>query len=311
METGLTGSHRSALSADARTAVHRLCQVIALAMTALSLWAIFSRVPLEPDFVAVQAGTLVLTVLFLVGLVYLVLRIGCGGSAVYWSGATGSGQVWRIGIMVIVALALQMSIGAVLDATGRLDRVTSSLVALVVWISVPATFLALRIVKWPTRLGRASRAALLLTALLGISFACLLSYNSFDLSGGVFKAGSFGEASLLVGEVLVAAVPEEIVFRVLLLTALLDLAATRFQAVFLSGVAFAAVHAPLAVIQPLIRADWPMLQYAAYIYAPEFSLQAVAGFVLGVLWLRTGSITLVILTHALLNLGTALGQGWL
>lgn len=115
----------------------------------------------------------------------------------------------------------------------------------------------------------------------------------------------------MVADVLVAAAPEEIVFRVLLLTALLDLAVTRFQAVFLSGVAFALVHAPLAVIQPLARADWSTLQYAAYIYAPEFSVQAVVGFALGVLWLRTGSITLVILTHAILNLGAAVAQGGL
>ena len=49
-----------------------------------------------------------------------------------------------------------------------------------------------------------------------------------------------------------------------------------------------------------------MLQQAANAYAPGFLLQTVLGMVLGALWLRTGSIWLVVLTHAIFNLGPAL-----
>jgi membrane protease YdiL (CAAX protease family) len=49
-----------------------------------------------------------------------------------------------------------------------------------------------------------------------------------------------------------------------------------------------------------------MLAYAAQSYAPIYLGQLVLGLVLGVVWLRTGSITLVTAIHAIANVGYAL-----
>lgn len=100
------------------------------------------------------------------------------------------------------------------------------------------------------------------------------------------------------------------IFRVLLLTALLDLTRSRFHAVFLSSVVFGLIHAPLALMQPVVHGDWPILQSAAQAYAPDFLLQTLAGLILGVLWLRTGSIGLVVVTHAIMNVGPTLLTGF-
>jgi len=107
----------------------------------------------------------------------------------------------------------------------------------------------------------------------------------------------------------VCATAEEVVSRALLLTALLGISMSRFQAVFLSSIAFGLMHVPGTFAQPVFSADWPMFQAVAFGYAPEFLMQTLIGLFLGVLWLRTGSITLIALTHALFNVGSTLVYG--
>ena len=52
-----------------------------------------------------------------------------------------------------------------------------------------------------------------------------------------------------------------------------------------------------------------MLLDAASAYAPLFLGQGVIGTFLGVLWLRSGSIVLIALTHAIFNVRTTLLYG--
>jgi membrane protease YdiL (CAAX protease family) len=111
--------------------------------------------------------------------------------------------------------------------------------------------------------------------------------------------------------VVLGATLEEIVFRVLLLTALLKRTGLRFQAVFLSSIAFGLMHVPGTLVDPVLHGDWVSLQQVAFEYAPQFLVQTFLGLVLGVLWLRTGSITLIALAHATLNMGNALAYGLL
>lgn len=133
-----------------------------------------------------------------------------------------------------------------------------------------------------------------------------MSYSRFvnDLTG--FEMPSAGVLFISVAKIIVLAAAEEVIFRVLLLTALLDLTRSRLYAVFLSSVVFGLVHAPLELMQPVVHGDWLALQYMAQAYAPDLLLQTFAGLVLGVIWLRTGSIGLVVLTHAVINVGPTL-----
>lgn len=53
-----------------------------------------------------------------------------------------------------------------------------------------------------------------------------------------------------------------------------------------------------------------MLAYAAQSYLPEFLMQTLFGLFLGVIWLRTGSIVLIVATHAIMNVGPSLLSGF-
>ena len=288
-------------------ALHRVSQAIALAMMTLSLWGLFSLVPIEPEFRVVQASAVILTMLALSGAVYLLLRIGSSGSAVYWSGATRAGQVRRIGLMIVVMLGLQLLTGRVLDRFGVLDTFAAEAVYLLAFTLVPAGFLQFGLVKWPTRLCSASKLKLFVAGVVGICAAAAWSYAAVDAAPVEMMGSPIGDWSVRMGSLIIGATAEEVIFRVLLLTALLDLGGTRFQAVFLSSVAFGLMHAPPTLVQSV--ESWPMLLDAASAYAPLFLGQGVIGTFLGVLWLRSGSIVLIALTHAIFNVGTTLLYG--
>ena len=139
-----------------------------------------------------------------------------------------------------------------------------------------------------------------------LGFAIGVSYLKFANAPPDSEILTVGDLVLHGPVLLVAAAAEEVVFRVLLLTALLDLTRSRFHAVFVSSVVFGLGHAPLALIQPVALGDWALLQHAAQAYAPHLLLQVLGGLALGSVWLRTGSLGLVVVTHAIMNVGPVL-----
>ncbi len=281
----------------------RLSQLSAVAVGMLAFWVLIS-VPgvVEPDFAGTTYVAFALLVVLLFGLIFIGLRFATAGSAIYWSSGFPPDQVGRIGAMIAVALAIHLGASWILELLGRANE-TSSVVALLCWTLVPAIFLALGLVRWPERLTHASKLTLSLASVAALSFAIGYSYLKFSNIPPDSAVLSAGSQALQIPILLAAATAEEVVFRVLLLTAVLDLTRPRFHAVFLSGVVFGLGHAPLALIQPVALGDWPLLQYALQAYAPHMLLQILAGLVLGVFWLRTGSISLVVVTHAIMNIG--------
>ena len=73
--------------------------------------------------------------------------------------------------------------------------------------------------------------------------------------------------------------------------------------------AFALMHVPGQFYQPIMTADWALMRDVAGDYATVFVAQFAIGLFLGVLWLRTGSITLIAATHAMINTGKVLALG--
>ena len=284
----------------------RISQAVALVLAALTFWVLISR-PEDPSvagMTVLDAGVLALLVSIIFGLSFLGLRLATSGSITFWSGRTGAKQLWRLGLMIFVTLAIQIIAGRVLDYHRLLGPETSSVVFLLTWTLIPAAFVLAELVKWPERLRSASMIRLVLAGVAAVCFAGSYSYYSFV--SGEPNIPSADVLSIMIVDLIFGATVEEIVLRVLLLTALLDMTESRFQAVFLSGVIFSAIHAPLALVGSAVHGGWSMLQQAANAYAPGFLLQTVLGMVLGALWLRTGSIWLVVLTHAIFNLGPAL-----
>lgn len=285
---------------------HRLSPFFALALAALTVWVLVSAPGVvEPEFAGTIYGVFALLVALLFGLIFIGLHFATAGSTTFWSAGSPPDQVGRVGAMIGATLAIHLGLSWFLELLGHANE-TSAIVGLLCWTLIPATFLALGLVRWPARLTRASRLRLSLGSVAALGFAIGVSYLKFANAPPDSEILTVGDLVLHGPVLLVAAAAEEVVFRVLLLTALLDLTRSRFHAVFVSSVVFGLGHAPLALIQPVALGDWALLQHAAQAYAPHLLLQVLGGLALGSVWLRTGSLGLVVVTHAIMNVGPVL-----
>lgn len=292
--------------ADTLMIARRLSPFFALALAALTFW-VFVSAPgvVEPEFAGAIYGVFALLVAVVFGLIFIGLRFAAAGSTTYWSAGFPPDQVGRVGAMIGATLTIHLGLSWFLELLGRANE-TSAIVGLLCWTLVPATFLALGLVRWPARLTRASGLRLSLASVAALGFAIGVSYLKFANPPPDAEILTVGDLVLHGPVLLAAAAAEEVVFRVLLLTALLDLTRSRFHALFVSSVVFGLGHAPLALIQPIALGDWALLQHAAQTYAPHLLLQILGGLALGSVWLRTGSLSLVVVTHAIMNVGPVL-----
>ena len=282
----------------------RLSQLLALALAMLTVVIMASASgPAPREFVGAIYATFVLFAALLFGLLFLIMKWATGGSTTYWSPRPA--QLRRVIVMIGAALLLHLALSWPLELSGLTER-TAVPVALFCWTIAPAAFLLLGPVRWPTRLNRASASRVLLVGAPAIALALVVSWSKFALYPTGFHSPSAGALILSVAFLVLAASAEEIVFRVLLLTALLDATRSRLNAVFLSSATFGLTHAPLALLQPIAQQDWALLQLAASNYGPVLLMQTLAGLLLGAVWLRTGSIGLVVITHVIMNIGPVL-----
>jgi membrane protease YdiL (CAAX protease family) len=289
----------------------RLSQLLALALAAFTWWVIVSRPDvIEPEFAVELYVVLGVLVAIVFSIAFIALRLGTAGRAVYWS-MRRQDQVRPILLMELALIAAILSGSVVMHGLGRADPTSAMITYLLAGTLVPAAFLQLGLVTWPTRLGRPGRLKLFLIGGLAIGLAAAWTYAAYASAPDKIVLAPVPEVIVSASALVVGATAEEVLFRVLLLTALLDRTGSRFQAVFLSSVAFGLMHVPGALMDPVLHSDWPFLQKVACEYAPEFLMQTFAGLLLGVLWLRTGSITLIVLTHAILNMGKVLAYGLL
>lgn len=286
----------------------RFSQLLALGLAALMLWFLVDAARPEPNIFAIFNALMFAFVAILFAAFFFALRLASGGSDTYWR-MLAPQQVGRIIALIAVLLGSQLVVGAIVDALGLLDPLASRALGLLFWTLVPAAFLQFGLVQWPTRLAKASRSRVLLLGGSAVILALGYTYVAFFVAGSQLATSSPGPLAILLGALVIAAVGEEVVFRVLLLTALADQATSRFQAVFLSSLLFAALHAPFHLTLPLIHGDWLALASAAQAYVPIFLAQVFLGLVLGILWLRTGSITLIAVVHAIMNVAPMLTQG--
>lgn len=301
---------RPLVSGKAVTA-RRLSQFLALSLAALTWWGLISQPDvIDPEFaVEIHVALLVVVALFF-GLSFLALRFATGGSATYWS-MNRTDQVRPILGMELATVGVMLSAAAILHWLGRGDPASAKITYLLTGTLVPAAFLQFGLITWPSRSSQPGRIKLFLIGAVAIGLAAAWAYAGWSAVPDRSDIPPVPDLIVALGAVVLGATFEEIVFRVLLLTALLDRTGSRFQAVFLSGVAFGLMHVPGVLADPVLHGDWPFLQEVAFEYAPEFLMQTLMGLLLGVLWLRTGSITLIAATHAMLNLGNTLAYGLL
>lgn len=288
---------------------HRLSQLSAAALAGLTWWMFVSRPDvLGDEFAAEIIGVLGFLTLALFGVLFLMLRWATAGRATYWT-IRAPDQVRAIGWMILTTIGFMLAGGRALEWMGRLDAVSVIIVYLVAWTVVPAVFLLTRKVRWPSRTARPGWPGLLLLCVVGLGIAAAFSWAVWSWAPDRLDPPSTGRVLFVLPVTFLGASMEELVFRVLLLTALLDRFGSRLEAVFLSAVAFGLMHLPGEFVQPVLEADWRLLQIVAFDYAPVFLMQVLAGLFLGVLWLRSGSIALIAAVHTLLNLGSSFAVG--
>lgn len=289
----------------------RLSQLLAFALVALTYWTTVSRPGVVGDeFVGtIYAGFFVVT-LVVFGLSFLALRLAAGGTVTYWT-QNRTDQVRPILWMVLATLGVMQSAHVAFHWLGWEGPASAMMTYLVTGTLVPAACLGFGLITWPSRSSHPGRLRLVLIAGLAIGLAAAWTYGGYSSVPDKVELPSVPDLIVSVGALILGATFEEIVFRVLLLTALIARTGSRFQAVFLSSVAFGLMHVPGVLADPVIHGDWAFLQEVAFEYAPEFLVQTFAGLLLGVLWLRTGSITLIVATHAILNMGHVLAYGLL
>jgi membrane protease YdiL (CAAX protease family) len=288
----------------------RLSQLAAVALATLTFWTLASRPDvIQDDFLIESYAAVGAMTLLLIGGVFLALRFTAGGSVTYWS--IEKDQLRPVAWMILTFLGVMQLAFLGLHLSGFSTPTTSEIAYLLTGTLVPAAFLQFRLIAWPARLRHASRLRLIVLGGLSLSAAALWSYTAFSLAPARPSPPGAEEIIVTMGALIVGGTLEEVLFRVLLLTVLLVRTGSRLQAVLLSSVVFGLMHVPGEVIEPVLHRDWAFLGQIAFDYAPRFVAQTLLGVALGLLWLRTGSITLISLTHALFNLGNALAFGLL
>lgn len=240
--------------------------------------------------------------LVLLGLTLVTLKVGIRQQRVWWE-MTDPGQAPRVVALILIGIIVQLAIGWALRSVGRFDGLTSMLVYVGVWTGLPLLVVMLGVIRWPRRVAAPSMRSLVVIAIPALVVAAgigWLGWMAFEeprvLPGPVELI--LGAAATLLG-----ATAEEVVFRVLLLTAIVRASGSRSQALILSSVVFALYHVPSSISVPLLAGDWNEVVVYFQGSVADLVWTTGIGFVLGALWLRTGSVWLISLCHAICNIG--------
>lgn len=237
------------------------------------------------------------------------LRFGTSSADLYWQSVSDPAQAPRVAMMILFCLVAQtLAIAGVIYLPQLADlsfRAASDLV----WATAVFLFVGSRYVAPPQRVARPKAAELAVVALSATAIVTAVAFLFTVFYDGPRSEPSWTGFSLAVPHVVVGALIEEVVFRVFLLTAIVQSCRSSGHALVLSSTAFALAHIPGALAQPILISDSYALAYILSIYTPMFIWQLGLGFVLGALWIRTGSVILIITIHSIFNLGSVWMSG--
>lgn len=250
-----------------------------------------------------------IAVAVMLGLVLATLKLGAGKPIDYWEAVAEPDQVSRITLLILLALTVQLSLGAALRIVDQLNWVWSNAIYHLVWTGMPVVFVALRIIRWPRRCASPPIREFLTVAATALMFGTVMCWIGTLTYDGPREAPSPADLVIGVAAMLLGATMEEVVFRVLLLTALVQASGSRSQALILSSVLFALFHVPPALSGFVVDGEWAQLSAYAGTLLPQMVFIIGLGFFFGALWLRTGSIILISIVHAMCNLGQVLVGG--
>lgn len=240
---------------------------------------------------------------------FAALRLGRKNAPPYWQSAAEPVQAPRVVWLIVASLVVQTAGLALVTWVPQLTGVSYRAVSDVVWTAVLMIGLAGGYVKWPKRVARPSRRELFVVSAIAGIVATGISLAFVASAVGPDRVPSVSGFASVLPAVFYGALLEEVFFRVLLLTALVLVTRSSGPALVLSSVAFALAHIPGTFAQPVLEMDQTFLIEVLKAYVPQFTWQLGVGFALGALWIRTGSISLIAVTHAIFNLGPTWAYG--
>lgn len=236
------------------------------------------------------------------------LKLGVSRPVDYWV-ASNRSQASRLIVMIVASVIIHFTLSAGLILSNAYTWQAGLVITLIVWTGVPVTCLRFGWVDWPRRLATPHKREFLIVAAASLVIAFVLGLLASTPTEAPSSVQNLANLAFSSSVLLVSATMEEIVFRVLLLTAIVEVTKSRMQALIFSSLIFVLCHIPLTLAYPVVMGDLNMLSEAATSFWPEVVVLTCLAFLFGALWIRTGSIALVAVVHAMLNLGDVVATG--
>jgi len=225
----------------------------------------------------------------------VVVLITLGEKQPAWRLDDAPAQLNRIARYLLFLLLANLLVWPVWNALPNVVRYSiAEGVYLLTWTVIPVALLWRGVWTWPRIPERSGRVRLAAVAVFAFALMATL---------GLFMTPQRPEepSVLLVGasllDTLIAAISEELVFRVMLLSYLCAVLKSPLSALAISAVVFSVFHVPYDLVT---HSDLPLAPWDPLLLVIPVGRFTV-GFFLGALWLRTRSLAIVGVAHALMN----------
>jgi membrane protease YdiL (CAAX protease family) len=209
-------------------------------------------------------------------------------------------QVVRVLLFVIAVLSVYLSVN-VLNLpdrfSGRAWDIYGGVFNMLLWAGIPALLLLCRVWIWPAPASDiAGRRTIPAAVLLLLAFGFVALARDYPRMPGAAPLALV----MTLFETLLGALGEEVVFRVMLLTYLAHHLKSRILALVLSSLLFGFGH-----VAGTVDFTNPLTVWLSQGLVLGLAT-GVLGMALGAAWLKTRSLPLIVVAHAMANLGPAL-----
>ncbi|MBB5747404.1 CPBP family intramembrane glutamic endopeptidase [Brevundimonas variabilis] len=247
--------------------------------------------------------------LAMIGVSWAFLKLGSSDRTYHWTTVSEPRQVPRVVALIVLVSVIQIAVSVLVRTFAEMTVVWASVIYIVVWTAVPVAMIGFGVVRLPRRQSSPAKRDFIIVASAATLFAALDCWVGMVTYNGERAVPSFFELALGGSYTLLGATMEEVIYRVLLITALFKVTGSRTQSLVISSVAFGLAHLPAFLYAPILAQDWT--QVAIYLKDDLAALSFIIGFgfIAGSVWLRTGSVALIILMHTLSNLADVLVGG--
>lgn len=227
----------------------------------------------------------------------------------YWRQTEPAASINPALALIFSIIFVQLILTSSIELIAHEGGIQSTIIYYFSWGFIPALFIAKKWILIPKKTGSPSLLLSATIAILSTAFCAAISGLIFVFIDRLSVPSVYNFVFELL-DTISAAFLEEIVFRLILLTALIELSKSRLAALIISSSLFAILHVPVLMSGMIINGEWGNLAAYSRDLFPAMNHLLGMGFILGAVWLRTGSLILVVFLHTILNLGVFLSREW-